>query len=66
MDEKTTAQPDATQSINYERLCIDIYTWRFGAISFLDLIERLEIGLGLSHQAEVLHLDDALDECESE
>lgn len=66
MDDKTTAQPDATQSIDYERLCIDIYTWRFGAISFLDLIERLETGLGLSHQAEVLHLDSSLDEHECE
>ena len=66
MDDKTTAQPDVPCKPDYERLCIDIYTWRFGAISFLDLIERLEIGLGLSHQDEVLHLDDALDECESE
>lgn len=66
MDDKTTEQPDASVKPDYERMCIDLYTWRFGAISFLDLIERLEIGLGLSHKAEVLHLDSTLDECENE
>jgi hypothetical protein len=66
MDDKTTAQPDASAKPDYERLCIDLYTYRFGAITFIELIERLEIGLGLSHQTEVLHLDSSLDESECE
>jgi hypothetical protein len=51
---------------DYEALCISLYAYRFGAITFLELIERLETGLGLSHQAKVLHLDDSLKNNEGE
>ena len=60
MDDKTTARPDALPAPDYERLCMSLYAYRFGAISFLELIERLEVGLGLSHQTEVLHFDDSM------
>jgi hypothetical protein len=66
MDDKTNAQPDAVAKPDYERLCIDLYNWRFGAITFLELIERLEVGLGLSHEAKVLNLDDTLDDYKGE
>lgn len=66
MDGQTTGQPDVSPAPDYERLCIELYNYRFGAISFLELIERLEVGLGLSHQTEGQHLDSALYESERE
>ena len=59
MDDKTTARPDAPPGPDYERLCMSLYAYRFGAISFLELIERLEVALDISHEAKVLHLDSS-------
>jgi hypothetical protein len=66
MDDKTTARPADQPEPDYERLCMSLYAYRFGAISFLELIERLETGLGLSHQTKVLHFDDSLRDNEGE
>jgi hypothetical protein len=66
MDDKTTARPAAPPEPDYERLCMSLYAYRFGAISFLELIERLEVGLGLSHQTKVLYLDDSVGDNEGE
>ena len=53
-------QPD------YEALCITLYAYRFGSISFVELIEQLEIALDISHQTEMLHLNRSPDNGESE
>jgi hypothetical protein len=53
-------QPD------YEALYITLYAYRFGRISFVELLEQLELALGLSHQAKMLDLDIATDKCEAE
>jgi hypothetical protein len=53
-------QPD------YEALCITLYTYRFGSISFVELIEQLEQALDISHQTEILHLNSSLDDGEGE
>jgi hypothetical protein len=66
MDEQTDVQPDVTPKPDYERLCIELYNYRFGAISFIELIERLEVGLGLSRQTKMLHFNDSVGDNEGE
>jgi hypothetical protein len=52
-------QPD------YEALYICLYTYRFGRISFIELLEQIERALGL-HHTKVLDLDNVTDKCEAE
>jgi hypothetical protein len=52
-------QPD------YEALCIALYTYRLGTISFLELIELIELTLDL-YKTEPLHLDASVNGREGE
>ncbi len=50
MDDKTTAQPDALSVPDmtvYEQLYLKLYAYRFGTISFLELLDAFE---------EILHI----------
>jgi hypothetical protein len=53
-------QPD------YEAIYITLYAYRFGSISFVELIEQLEKALDISHQTEMLHPNSFLDDSEKE
>ena len=51
MDEQTTAQPDALSVPDmtiYEQLYLKLYAYRFGTISFLEVLEAFEEILGIN------------------
>ncbi len=55
MDEQTTAQPDALSVPDmavYEQLYLKLYAYRFGTISFLELLEAFEEILGINTHAD--------------
>ena len=60
MDGKTSIQPD------YEQLYMTIYAYKFGSISFLELLKRIEETLEIhcSDQAEMLDMEFLLVEQE--
>jgi hypothetical protein len=43
----TDVGTDETRGASYERMCIALYTYWYGAIAFLDLIALFEENLGL-------------------
>lgn len=44
----TAVDTDETRATSYERMCIALYTYRYRAIEFLDLIALFEENLGLA------------------
>jgi hypothetical protein len=51
---------------DYEALFTALYAYRFGHISFLELVEQLEYAFGLADQPEVPHRDVILLEREGD
>ncbi len=49
---------------DYEAMYIDLYAYRFGHISFLELVDQWEQALGLADQPKALHPDVVLVERE--
>jgi hypothetical protein len=55
--------PSHTVSIEaYERMCAALYAYRFGTISFLDLLTRFEEILGIEPPQSAMHHADGTKE----
>lgn len=59
LPEADNTPPHAVSIEAYERMCAALYAYRFGTISFLDLLTRFEEILGIEPpQSAMHHADD--------